>query len=110
MIARSWSARASLDGAEKYADFFRTVLVPQLAGIEGHRGAVVLQHPTELDRVEITVLTFWDSMDAIARFAGSPPDQAVVEPEARAVLTQFDAKVRHHRVVVNEGPPRQRPG
>jgi hypothetical protein len=45
--------------------------------------------------IEITVLTFWESMDAVKRFAGDPPDRAVVEPEARAILLSFDEHVKH---------------
>jgi hypothetical protein len=37
-------------------------------------------------------------MDAVRRFAGRPPERAVVEPEARAVLSDFDDLVRHYEV------------
>jgi len=29
------------------------------------------------------------------RFAGDPPERAVVEPEARAVLRDYDSTVQH---------------
>jgi hypothetical protein len=51
--------------------------------------------------VEVTVLTFWDSMTSIHRFAGADPTSAVVEPEARAVLKRFDARVTHFDVLVD---------
>jgi hypothetical protein len=41
----------------------------------------------------------WESMDAIRAFAGPRPDVAVVEPEARAVLSRYDREVRHYEVV-----------
>jgi heme-degrading monooxygenase HmoA len=102
MIARSWTARASRSGAAQYVEFFQKVLVPQLSTIEGHRGALVLERASGAEAIEITVLTFWDAMEAVTRFAGNAPDRAVVEPEARAVLTSFDSTVLHHAVVVNE--------
>jgi hypothetical protein len=37
-------------------------------------------------------------MDAIRRFAGADPERAVVEPEARAVLADYDDFVRHYEV------------
>ena len=37
----------------------------------------------------------WESLDAIRAFAGEDIDLAVVEPEARAVLSRFDSRVRH---------------
>jgi hypothetical protein len=38
-------------------------------------------------------------MEAVRRFAGAQPEKAVVEPEARAVLTDFDDSVTHFEVV-----------
>lgn len=100
MIARRWTARATADGARAYVGFFERELVPQLDGIAGHLGALVTTRAAE-GAVEIAVLTFWESMEAIARFAGATPDQAVVEPEARAVLLSFDDRVTHEVVAVD---------
>jgi heme-degrading monooxygenase HmoA len=94
MIARYWTARATVEGARAYVDFFQRTLVPQLARLEGHRGALVFDRPLD-DGVEITVLTLWESMEAIGRFAGATPERAVVEPEARAILRDYDDRVRH---------------
>ena len=94
MIARHWSARATRDGAEGYLRFFVDKLVPELDKIDGHRGAEVFVRSVG-DIVEITVLTFWDTMEAVRQFSGATPDRAVVEPEARALLASFDTDVRH---------------
>jgi heme-degrading monooxygenase HmoA len=51
------------------------------------------------DGVELVVLTLWDSIEAIQKFAGTEPNKAVVEPEARAVMTKFDKYVTHFEVV-----------
>ena len=37
-------------------------------------------------------------MDAIRKFAGERAESAVVEPEARAVLDEFDDFVRHYEI------------
>lgn len=100
-IARSWHARASVDGARAYVAFFERVLVPQLKAIEGHRGALVMTRPGA-GSVELHVLTLWASREAIARFAGAATlDVAVVEPEARAVLQSFDDRVVHFDVPID---------
>jgi heme-degrading monooxygenase HmoA len=102
VIARRWTARASDEGARAYVAFFEGVLVPQLDRIEGHRGALVMTRSAEDgDGVDITVLTFWASMEAISRFAGPAPDRAVVEPDARALLLDFDERVAHEEVAVH---------
>jgi hypothetical protein len=48
-------------------------------------------------------VTLWDSIDAIKRFAGEDPETAVVEPEARAVLSSFDNFTRHYEVAGTAG-------
>jgi hypothetical protein len=50
--------------------------------------------------VEVVVETAWDSMDAVRGFAGDTPEVAVVEPEARAVLSRWDAHVTHFERVI----------
>ena len=49
-------------------------------------------------RTEFLALTLWDSLDSIRTFAGDDPETAVVEPEARAVLAEFDDFARHYEV------------
>ena len=50
-------------------------------------------------RSEFLVLTYWESMDAIRKFAGDRPELAVVAPNARALMREFDETVRHYDVV-----------
>ena len=64
---------------------------------EGRR-AELLDFDSDDGGVEILVMTFWDSMDSVRRFAGADCDSAVVEPEARAALAQYDDFVRHYEV------------
>ena len=95
MIARLWRGLAGTPaGADAYQQHVTRKVLPALRGIEGHRGARVLRRDQEF-----IVVTFWESMDAIRKFAGADPEQAVVEPEARAVLTEYDQRVRHYEVV-----------
>jgi heme-degrading monooxygenase HmoA len=100
MILRSWSAVATRAGADAYAAYVRGTLVPALRRLEGHRGALVLARGAG-DEVAVTVLTLWDSMGAIERFAGSDAAAAVVEPEAQALLMRFDSHVQHFDVLVD---------
>ncbi|HZB91069.1 MAG TPA: hypothetical protein VE397_06485 [Stellaceae bacterium] len=48
--------------------------------------------------MEFLALTLWDSIDAVKQFAGQDPEIAIVEPEARAVLSAFDEFARHYKV------------
>jgi heme-degrading monooxygenase HmoA len=100
MIARIWRARARTADVAKYEAHFRSEVLHNLVKISGFRGAELLTR-TENGFVEILVETRWDSMDSVRKFAGSDPDHAVVEPEARAVLMEFDSRVRHFDVVAS---------
>lgn len=94
-IARSWRAHASVVDAPRYVALFDR-LRPELAKIDGFQSAVVLLRDN-VGGVDITVLTFWDSLEAIRRFAPDP-DHAVVEPEAQALLEAYDERVEYYVV------------
>ena len=97
-ILRMWTAKATEQKAPAYIDHAVNKVFPTLSKIEGHRGACLLRRIIG-GTVELVVLTLWQSMDAVRRFAGAQPEQAVVEPEAKAVLTSFDESVTHFEVV-----------
>ncbi len=98
MILRMWRARAHVEKAPEYIQHATKKVFPALRAIEGHRGAYMLRRVLD-GAVELVVLTLWESMAAVRRFAGAEPEKAVVEPEARAVLTAFDETVTHFEVV-----------
>ena len=100
MIQRSWRARATPDRAGVYVEHLTRDVQPKLERLEGFLGLVLSQR-RDGGNVEIVVQTDWASMQAVARFAGPTPDVAVVEPEAKAVLTSFDPTVQHHEVLVS---------
>jgi heme-degrading monooxygenase HmoA len=101
MLVRYFTATVARANAPKYYTYFRNTLTPELERIRGHRGALVLSNDDDGDPVEITVLTFWESIDDIRRFAGDTPNRAVVEPEARAILESFNKIVTRHVVEVD---------
>jgi mannose-6-phosphate isomerase-like protein (cupin superfamily) len=95
MIARRFRARAAgSEQADAYAKLFDDAVRPHLEEINGFLGAT-LERMADEQGVEIAVVTRWESMDAIRAFAGDDVDRAVVEPAARAVLSEYDDTVRH---------------
>src|SRR5262249_26913255 len=87
-------------GADRYVTYFREMLLPSLRILDGHLGAVVAVRSAG-DAVEVTVLTFWESMASIRGFSSEDPTAAVVEPEARALLERIDLTVEHFDVLVS---------
>jgi heme-degrading monooxygenase HmoA len=97
MIARIWRGQATTDNARHYRRHATKCVFPSVAGLPGHQGAYLLRRETG-GQVELLAVTLWDPLDAVKTFASETPEIAVVEPEARAVLSDFDDCVRHYEV------------
>src|ERR671916_2348140 len=96
MITRRWGGWTTTPGnADAYVTHFEGSVRPRLDALDGFLGASLERVPADDGRTEIVVVTRWDSMDAIRAFAGDDIDAARVEPEARAVLEDFDERVTH---------------
>jgi hypothetical protein len=100
LTVRTWSATASAAGAESYSRYFVGTLLPELRKLAGFEGACLLRRDLSEDgAVELTAHTFWTSPDAIRAFAGNGITVAIVEPEARVMLLDFDRTATHSGVV-----------
>ena len=97
-ILRMWKARSSAEMAGEYVQYATRKVFPVLRAIQGFRGSYLLRRAVD-GAMELMVLTLWDSMAAVRRFAGAHPENAVVEPEAKAMLTSFDEHVTHFEVI-----------
>jgi heme-degrading monooxygenase HmoA len=101
MIARLWSAQTTAAQAPAYVDHLRSQVLPAVRKVDGYVGALLLERAVP-DGVEILVLTFWRSLDAVRGFAGDDLGRAVVADEAAALLSRFDREVRHYEVAVRD--------
>jgi len=98
MIIREWRGRTIPSRAAEYPQHFRQSVMPELRHLPGFLGAHLAQR--EFDgKLEFVVLSRWQSIEAIRAFAGAEIGKAVVEPGAKAALTDFDATVRHYEVI-----------
>jgi heme-degrading monooxygenase HmoA len=116
VIFRAFHATATPEGADAYREHFTRSVLPGLQRIDDYRGAYLLRRD-QRGHVELQVLTLWDSLAAIRRFAGANLEHAVVEPAAQEALEAYDPIVTHHSVVVDTvganargGPTRRRAG
>jgi len=103
MIARTWRGTATAANADAYQHHFTARVAPHLKDLAGHRGAYLLRRAVA-GQVEFLAVTLWDSIETIKGFAGANPDLALVEPEARAVLTEFDDFATHYEVAFEARP------
>jgi len=102
LTVRTWSATAASPGADDYTRYFAQTLLPQLRELPGFAGAYLLRRDLGEDgTVELTAHTFWESPEAIRAFAGDDITAAIVEPQAQAMLLDFDAAAAHRTVAVD---------
>ena len=94
MITRLWRGWTPPDRADAYERFLLDELFPAMRKIRGFRGAEILRR-ADGDEVAFTTLTRFDSLEAIREFAGDDYENAVIEPEARALLSRYDRQALH---------------
>jgi heme-degrading monooxygenase HmoA len=98
MISRQWRGLAHANQARNYVTHLRTETFPALKKIPGFVDASILSRPCGAG-VEFLVVTRWESLDAIAKFAGADPEAAVVPAKAAAMMIEYDPRARHFEVV-----------
>jgi len=102
MIMREWRGRLPHDKVDEYLQYLRVTGLNEYANTPGHHGTWVL-----LDRdldgkagiAEYTLLTLWDSRDAIRAFAGDDIEKAKYYPEDEHYFVEMPEKVRHYQVI-----------
>lgn len=75
--------------------------MPEVRKVDGYAGAMLLKRAIS-GAVEVIVITWWRSLDAIRGFAGFDIEVAVVADDAAKLLTRFDRRVRHFELVVKD--------
>jgi heme-degrading monooxygenase HmoA len=105
VIARIWRGVVRTEDAEEYAVYIRDTGFNEYAETPGNRGAHMLRRDED-GRTEFITLSFWDSREAIERFAGEDIEQAVLYPEDERYLIERDPTVKHYEVVQSIEPAR----
>ncbi len=103
MINRVWHGWTTRANANAYEKFLHDEMLPSMHRVKGFKGATLLRRDVDAsdhsDEVEFVTITLFDSIDAVKEFAGQDYETAVVLPEARKLLTRFDARSAHYETV-----------
>lgn len=100
LIARIWHGVTPASKADAYFEVLRDDGLKEYRATRGNRGVIVLRR-SEGDRTHFLLLTFWDSFDAIRRFAGPSPERAVYYPQDKDFLLEFEPTVTHYEVLAS---------
>jgi heme-degrading monooxygenase HmoA len=103
MISRHWRGVAKPEEADHYIHHLRNNTFPKLAKINGFIRASILRRSTA-EGTEFLVVTTWQSIEAIRQFAGESVHNAVVPPEVRAMMVEYDREVAHYEIVEDYSP------
>ena len=98
MISRQWRGLAQPGQAQNYVTHLRTKTFPALRKLPGFVSASILSRRLGKG-VEFLIVTRWDSLDAVARFAGADLDKAVVPAEVATMMIEYDRQVRHFEII-----------
>jgi heme-degrading monooxygenase HmoA len=97
MIARIWHGRTPASKSDAYLAFLKERAVADYQATAGNQGVYLLRS-VEGEQVHFLTLTFWESREAIERFAGTPIEKAKYYPEDQDFLLEFEPTVTHYEV------------
>jgi hypothetical protein len=98
VISRQWRGVAQSERAQDYIRHLRTETFPALRKIPCFVDASILSR-TLATGVEFQIVTRWDSIDAIVKFAGADPEASVVPPQVVEMMIEYDPRAKHFEVV-----------
>jgi heme-degrading monooxygenase HmoA len=99
MMVRTWRGRTRLEDADHYLAYLQETGLREYRATPGNRGVQVLRRDVG-NEVEFLILSLWESMEAVRKFAGPMPDRAVFYPEDEQYLTDFDRDVHHYELLL----------
>ena len=105
MIARTWRGVTRATDSDRYAKYIEATGLRSYAETPGNLGAYLLRRAVpdgDEPATEFLVVSFWESMEAVKRFAGPVPERAVFYPEDDQYLVRRDLSVDHYEVVVRQ--------
>jgi len=80
MIVRMWHGRVNSSKSDVYAEFMKQRAAPDYGSVQGLKKLYFLRKNDE-DVTHFLLVTVWDSLDSVKKFAGENPETAKYYPE-----------------------------
>ena len=103
MIARIWRGVTRESDKDTYFDYLQETGLKEYAAFPGNQGVWVLRRVSD-GEAEFTLISLWESWDAIKAFAGPDYERAVYYPEDKRFLRHLDPEVKHYEVLSSPLP------
>ena len=102
MIFRTWRAVApNQDIVDNYAAHLERSTFKEMAELPGFISANLSKKLLNEGRYELLVMSVWQDLSSVERFAKGALDDAVVKPQTQKVLLSFDEKVEYFEVIAS---------
>lgn len=96
-VARIWRGRVRPGKVRAYRRYIATTGIPDYRSTEGNLGAWILTREND-DYDDVLTLSFWESREAIVRFAGEPVERAQYYPDDEQYLLDLPKSVEHFTI------------
>lgn len=103
MIAREWRCTCPAEHREGFLVHLDETGVRETSALPGFLGHQILERRLD-GGVEITLITYWESLESIEAFAGADIGRARLYPGDEVFAIVPDEHVRHYRVLASAVP------
>ena len=98
MIARIWTGATAESDQNRHYDYLKKTGLKEYAETPGNHGVWVLRRVHD-GKSEFTLISLWDSWQAIRTFAGDDYEKAVFYPQDEQFLVERGPRVLHYEVL-----------
>jgi heme-degrading monooxygenase HmoA len=98
MIASIWRGVTQASLAERYLEYLNQCVIPHYQADPGNLGIFILRD-VQGELAHFLILSFWESTEALIRFAGQDCEYAMQHPEDEEYLLAFESVINKYQVV-----------
>lgn len=98
VVARMWHGRTRTSIADEYYAYLKAEGIDKIEAIPGNLGAQILRR-TDGATTEFTVISYWESREAIKAFAGNDIEKTHFLAKDPQYLLELEPKVKHFDVL-----------
>ena len=95
-VVRMWTGVVRTVDRDAYVNYIERTGMEAYRATNGNLDAWLLSRDLSDGRTEITTVSRWESLEAIAEFAGPDAERAVFYAEDDTYLVERDDRVRHY--------------
>ncbi len=96
-IMRLWHGKVAIEKADEYENFMVEKAAPDYSSVEGLQ-KLYFQRKNEKDIAHFLLVTIWDSLEAVTKFAGDNAEIAKYYPEDDSFLLEKEKYVSMYQI------------